>query len=206
MEHECSKSVVWIVDGLPLRSELVASALKLAGYEVCQKRDLGDAISELTGGVQVQVRPSHLVVLHCSGLENIRQCADCLPGVPNDIKTLVVLDCEWPANSPAALEFLATTTNTALLSHNCTVGELMERLRDSCVGSENFVSGPARRLTPRETEIMTLVSAGNQNREIANLLGICTGTVKVHLLHIFDKYQVWNRMQAAARFRAMGGL
>jgi len=48
-------------------------------------------------------------------------------------------------------------------------------------------------LTPREVEIADLVEKGLRNRDIANNLGIRTGTVKIHLKHIFEKTGVRGR-------------
>jgi DNA-binding CsgD family transcriptional regulator len=48
-------------------------------------------------------------------------------------------------------------------------------------------------LTPREIEIANLVEKGLRNRDIANNLGIRTGTVKIHLKHIFEKTGVRGR-------------
>jgi two-component system, NarL family, nitrate/nitrite response regulator NarL len=42
-------------------------------------------------------------------------------------------------------------------------------------------------LTPREAQIVELVEKGLRNKEIATRLGIQTGTVKIHLKHIFEK-------------------
>jgi len=52
-------------------------------------------------------------------------------------------------------------------------------------------------LTPREVEILTLVSMGSTNEEIANKMNISTNTVKTHLYNIFKKINVENRLQAA---------
>jgi DNA-binding NarL/FixJ family response regulator len=52
-------------------------------------------------------------------------------------------------------------------------------------------------LSPREIEILTLVSMGTTNEEIANKLCISTNTVKTHLYNIFKKIKVENRLQAA---------
>jgi DNA-binding NarL/FixJ family response regulator len=48
-------------------------------------------------------------------------------------------------------------------------------------------------LTPREVEITRLVEQGLRNRDIARNLGIQTGTVKIHLKHIFEKTGVRGR-------------
>jgi len=52
-------------------------------------------------------------------------------------------------------------------------------------------------LTSREIEILSLVSMGSTNEEIANKMCISTNTVKTHLYNIFKKINVENRLQAA---------
>lgn len=52
------------------------------------------------------------------------------------------------------------------------------------------------RLTPREIEVLTLVSEGRRNKEIAALLGISEETVPVHLKNIFAKLKVNERTAA----------
>jgi DNA-binding NarL/FixJ family response regulator len=42
-------------------------------------------------------------------------------------------------------------------------------------------------LTAREHQVAELVEKGMKNKEIARTLGIQTGTVKIHLKHIFEK-------------------
>ena len=53
-------------------------------------------------------------------------------------------------------------------------------------------------LTSRETQVMELVQRGMKNKEIASLLGIRVGTVKIHLKHIFEKTGVHGRYGLAA--------
>ncbi len=48
-------------------------------------------------------------------------------------------------------------------------------------------------LTGREQQVLALVERGLKNREIATELGIRTGTVKIHLKHIFEKTGVHGR-------------
>jgi two-component system nitrate/nitrite response regulator NarL len=57
----------------------------------------------------------------------------------------------------------------------------------------------SRPLTPREGEVAALVSKGMKNREIAESLGIATGTVKIHLMHIFEKTGMRDRFELALR-------
>jgi DNA-binding NarL/FixJ family response regulator len=48
-------------------------------------------------------------------------------------------------------------------------------------------------LTMREQQVAELVEQGLKNKEIARSLGICPGTVKIHLKHIFEKTGVRGR-------------
>ena len=54
-----------------------------------------------------------------------------------------------------------------------------------------------RPLTPREQEVAALVTKGLKNREIAEALNIATGTVKIHLMHIFEKTGIRDRFELA---------
>jgi DNA-binding NarL/FixJ family response regulator len=53
-------------------------------------------------------------------------------------------------------------------------------------------------LTPREVEVLTLVSRGYTNREIAQTLVISVKTASVHVSHILRKLDAPNRREAAA--------
>jgi len=48
-------------------------------------------------------------------------------------------------------------------------------------------------LTSRESQVMELVERGYKNKDIATSLGIRTGTVKIHLKHIFEKTGIRGR-------------
>ena len=52
-------------------------------------------------------------------------------------------------------------------------------------------------LTPREIEILTMISQGFPNRKVADKLCISYHTVKTHLYKVFKKINVPNRLQAA---------
>ena len=53
-------------------------------------------------------------------------------------------------------------------------------------------------LTAREHEILILVSAGFQNKLIADRMGLSEHTVKAHVHNLIAKLRVTNRTQAAA--------
>jgi DNA-binding NarL/FixJ family response regulator len=54
-------------------------------------------------------------------------------------------------------------------------------------------------LTPRETEVLRLVTAGKTNQEIGGQLAISEKTVEKHLREIFTKLGVVSRVEAAVR-------
>jgi DNA-binding NarL/FixJ family response regulator len=62
------------------------------------------------------------------------------------------------------------------------------------------------RLTPREREVVRLVCQGLKNKQIAANLGITPGTVKVHLMHIFEKTGLKDRFALAVHGRTLPGL
>jgi len=51
-------------------------------------------------------------------------------------------------------------------------------------------------LTPRELEILNLISDHLGNKQIANRLSVSTYTVKNHVHHILEKLQVHSRAEA----------
>ena len=65
--------------------------------------------------------------------------------------------------------------------------------------------GEPEPLTPRELEVLRLLSHGHTNPQIATRLFMAVGTVKVHVEHILSKLGATDRTDAAVR-AAVGGL
>lgn len=62
-------------------------------------------------------------------------------------------------------------------------------------------AAPTARLTPREREVLDLVEQGLSNKQIARRLCIEVRTVKNHVHHVLEKYQVHRRADAVERYR-----
>lgn len=74
--------------------------------------------------------------------------------------------------------------------------ELVKRTKSV---SERLLDMDGPSLSPRERELISLVSRGMRNREIAAKLGVTEGTIKVYLHNVFDKLGVNSRTELAIR-------
>ena len=63
---------------------------------------------------------------------------------------------------------------------------------------------PFPELTAREREVLDLIAAGRNNRQIAERLGLSAKTIANHISAIFAKLQVADRAQAILRARDAG--
>lgn len=82
------------------------------------------------------------------------------------------------------------------------VAELMERLSDlaDCGADQDALQKGLDTLSPREKDVLDLLSDGKSNAEIGEALHIEVGTVKNHVHSILKKLGVSNRQQAANRY------
>jgi len=62
----------------------------------------------------------------------------------------------------------------------------------------------AERLTPRESEVLQLMSKGTDNRAIADQLGISLATVRVHVQKVIEKLGAHSRLEAVVRANEYG--
>jgi DNA-binding response OmpR family regulator/DNA-binding CsgD family transcriptional regulator len=77
--------------------------------------------------------------------------------------------------------------------------ELLFRLNEASVGSEQQQLQQLLGLTARESDVLLWLSRGKSNREMGEILGISPRTVNKHLEQVFVKLGVENRASAAAR-------
>jgi DNA-binding CsgD family transcriptional regulator len=60
------------------------------------------------------------------------------------------------------------------------------------------------RLSPRETEVLTVASEGLTNEQIAVRLNVTAHAVKFHLSSVYRKLGVQNRTEAVVEFLRVG--
>jgi two-component system nitrate/nitrite response regulator NarL len=63
--------------------------------------------------------------------------------------------------------------------------------------TQTFLSGRTIKVSKREGELITLVTQGLKNKEIATVMGITEGTVKVYLSRLFGKIGARDRFELA---------
>jgi DNA-binding NarL/FixJ family response regulator len=181
----------------------------------CEDLELVGAVSGVSDALEAvrQHRPDLILVDQTSGLKTVFQFisdvkstwARCQPVLW--VNDLAEVDCF------RALQLGAR----GIIKKNLPVEALRECLRSVGRGNvwiENSLPNgdghserrASPRLTPREKEIVHHVCGGLKNKEIALALSITAGTVKVHLMHIFEKTGVKDRFELAVHGRRLLGV
>ncbi len=122
----------------------------------------------------------------------------------------------WVVELPEMEAFRALQMGVhGIVKKTAPTAKLLECLRGVGAGkiwmddSENVTAFLQRkessRLTPREREVVHLICRGMKNRQIAENLQITPGTVKVHLMHIFEKTGLKDRLALAVHGRELVG-
>jgi DNA-binding NarL/FixJ family response regulator len=100
---------------------------------------------------------------------------------------------------------LLTSVRSVLRGESILDKELVIRLLGRMAGEPpNQAQLPQERLSPREREVLQLLTQGQTNREIAHNLTVSVSTIKIHVEHILAKLGVSDRTQAAVRAIELG--
>jgi len=170
--------------------------------------ELTDAPSEATESVTAESQGHQLfdviVIDKGLGLLNVVSLLEKLAAVACPVPAVV-----WGStiNEGEALRLLQFGAR-GILRRTSESGRLLTCLRAVVSGGtwmEDGIFGEAGRyfrpsqpqLTAREQQIAALVERGLRNRDIAGMLGIQPGTVKIHVKHIFEKTGVRRRFGLA---------
>jgi DNA-binding NarL/FixJ family response regulator len=76
--------------------------------------------------------------------------------------------------------------------------DVLAQVEEPGAGREARSAPGAVSLTPRELEVLGMLSKGSANKEIARAIGVAEVTVKLHTRRILEKLGVRNRAAAAA--------
>ena len=154
-----------------------------------------------------------LMDLHLPG-RNGNECVAWLRGVLPQTQVIMLTVEE---DSERVFESLKAGA-TGYLVKNVPPEEILEAVRNVHRGGAPMSSHIARKvvavfreppagasetlpLSPRELEILRLLARGYRSKEIAEALGIGTGTVNTYVRHIYEKLHVRSRAEAVSRLR-----
>ncbi len=164
---------------------------------------------------RVQVILMDLGLHSQSSLEIVRSVKKALPSIK-------IIGMGLNASQADILEFVQAGAEGFILK-NANVDEVIKTIR-AVVGGETILPPPmtgslflqvvehavlkgkrnfrgAIRMTPREKEIIALISDGMSNKQIAQKLNIATFTVKSHVHNILEKLALHSRLQIAQHSR-----
>jgi two-component system, NarL family, nitrate/nitrite response regulator NarL len=118
---------------------------------------------------------------------------------------VVVLADRMPLDPPAGVLPRDVTAAWLDLTLRAVAGGLLVRAPWPSESAGFVAAAEESPLTPRETEILTLIGQGMSNKAVARHLGISVHTVKFHLEALFERLGASNRAEAVAK-GLMGGV
>ena len=180
---------------------------------IAAEADDGEAALEIINtDLEIDIAILDIGLPGIDGLETCRQMRICRPNLrvlvltsnyqPQSIEDLIAANVNGYCLKGLASESIVLAIRSIVAGaswwDNAASNEIFSAFRDPdrqfipTIGIE-----PASMLTKREQEILALVSMGKSNQEIATMLYIATGTVRVHVHTILSKLSVRDRTQAA---------
>lgn len=148
----------------------------LGGIEACRQ------IRQLSPDLPVLVLTSHTQKALINRIIEVGAQGYCLKGAPSQT---LILAIQSVAAGASWWDSAATTEIRAAFESN------------SSTTTANDLDKLSSVLTRREQEILALIADGKTNQEIAQMLYIAPGTVRVHVHAILQKLNVRDRTQAA---------
>lgn len=195
---------VLIVEDHALVREAMAQTLNRleADLQCVEARSSEEALELLAGSSDWDLAVIDLMLPDMSGFSLLGVLAKRYPDVP----TIVVSALDDQATHRRAMKVGAS----GFVSKSSSGDELRLAVRTVLDGGVFFTPQDAPeegrrgaraleqryRLTTAQTRVAELLGQGKTNREIADLLGLSEGTVKVHMSAIFRAMNVRNRAQA----------
>jgi DNA-binding NarL/FixJ family response regulator len=198
---------VLVVDGQPLSRSGLSSLVRNAGLDVVGETGDMARAAAIARLLTPDVALMDLDLLGMSGVEAVCLMSSSSPArvltiisaAPQEaISTLAagafgcILRDDTPSQVVAAIR--AAAGGELVLSPSIAT-RLVERLRPQTVNA----SRDSPTLSPREAEVLDLLTRGWDNARIAAALYVSVGTVKHHISNILSKLGVENRIQAAVR-------
>ena len=198
-----------IVETLRWLVEIVQSAYPAA--TICTANSVRTALSKLDG--QIDLALIDLGLPDGSGLEILRGLNKASPSAIKVVTTVVGDDASIVSSLSAGADgYLLKETEAAVLSRQLTQLSMgLPAISPSVARRimEHFrLTGPVAsldgRLTERETEVLTLISKGLRNAEVASALNIAETTVAGYIKIVYRKLGISSRAEAAWHANRLG--
>jgi len=184
-------SRVLVVDGDPKSRAALAKALHRAGYPT-QQAGTGEEALEAAG----RQRPALVIMeTHLPGASGYEICRE-LRERHGDVLPIVFISAARTDETDRVAGLLLGADD--YLAKPIQVDHLLARVRRLVAHSAPVAPPVASHLTPREREVLGLLTQGLELDEIANRLVITPKTVAKHIEHILGKLGVHSRVQAVA--------
>jgi DNA-binding NarL/FixJ family response regulator len=197
-----------VEDDTLLRSTLKRLVGEADGFRCVATCATGEEALQKLPALQPQVVLMDLNLPQMSGIECIRRLKESLPAT--QIIVLTVYE-----DSEHIFRALKAGASGYLLKRS-EPEEVLDAIKDAREGGAPMSSQIARRvvhsfhepaqsnadvkLTERENEILSFLSKGFANKEIADKLEISVPTVRTHLRHIYEKLHVRSRTEAIVKY------
>ena len=192
-------TLLLIDDHFVVRSGLVASLELEDDFKVVGETDRGEDASALFAKKRPDVVLMDLQLPGISGIEataallrdhaNARVLIFSTFARDDEIQAALKAGALGYLQKSSSRDNLLTSIRTVAKGERSLPEDIAQRLKDRLAEPE---------ITPREREILALVTRGNANKEIAAVLGIGEDTVKQHVSRILMKLKVNDRAQATA--------
>ncbi|WP_340241719.1 LuxR C-terminal-related transcriptional regulator [Sulfitobacter pontiacus] len=198
-----------IVETLRWLVEIVRSAYPAA--TICTANSVRTALSKLDG--QIDLALIDLGLPDGSGLEILRGLNKASPTAIKVVTTVMGDDASIVSSLSAGADgYLLKETEAAVLSRQLTQLSMgLPAISPSVARRimEHFrLTGPVAsldgRLTERETEVLTLISKGLRNAEVASALNIAETTVAGYIKIVYRKLGISSRAEAAWHANRLG--
>ena len=196
-----------VEDDAILRDTLARLVGGARGFQCVAACATGEEALQKMSAHNPQVILMDLNLPKMSGIECIRHLKEILPSTPVIVLT-VYEDSEhiFRALKAGACGYLLKRSDP---------DDVLAAIKDAREGGSPMSSQIARRvvvsfhgsapgagvaLTERENEILSLLSQGYANKEIAEKMNITVPTVRTHLRHIYEKLHVRSRTEAIIKY------
>lgn len=202
MEQYVTKILI-VEDHTLVREAMAHTLARLADDVECvQAKGADDALAKLEASPDWDLAIIDLMLPDMNGFSLLAVLAKRFPDIP----AIVVSAMDDDASIRRAIKGGAS----GFVSKSSSGEEMLQAVRVVLEGGvhtpETSDRGNSRRsgapvserfgLTAAQTRVLELLAQGKTNREIADLLGLSEGTVKVHMSAIFRALGVSNRAQA----------